>query len=369
MFQKFYLKNIHRLVLITLLAGSVLSACKKADEKPLVTGNVIVANEGAFGKDNASVVFFDPSLKIASGNVFGTSNAGVTLGGSLNSIYSSGGRAFLAVQTSSAANDKIEVADITTMKSIASVKGEGANKMIIPRNCVAVGNQLYVTNWGAYDASFNNPNSYILVVDLTTYNITAKISVPNGADALLYIGNELYVAQSQGTGISVINTASNTVSTTIAVPLGPKQMLLDKDGKIWVVCNGNFSAPAKKIVRINPVSKAIEQTLDMVANNQSLSGSIAMNPSKDKIYLRTSEAFPSKKSFMYTLDLASNVFSGVFIEKESIYSFGVDPLDGTIYLGIAPNFSNNGTVVRFKPDGTEQDNFTAGIAPRAFLFR
>lgn len=361
--QTFFLR-LARTSLVFTIGMLLFGACQpKKDNQPRITGSVYVANEGAFGNSNSSVSVFNPQTKGL------TAQANVSnLGGSLNSILLDRDRLFLTIQTSGNTNDKIEVLDANNYTSIASIRSTGNNRMIIPRNCAVVANKLYVSNWGAFDPSFNNPNSFVLVVDLSTNAIINSISVPNGAEGLLAVGSNLYVAQSQASTLSVINTGTDAVTGTIQVPLGPKQMVLDRNNKIWVICNGTFSSPRSNLVRINPSTNAIEATYTLA--NPPANG-IGINPARNLVYFTVRR--PSTNTHdVFALDINTpegNTTQNALASRDRVYGFNIDPKDGSIYLGIAPNFSSNGSVVRLLPDGTEGDSFTAGIGPKGFVFK
>jgi YVTN family beta-propeller protein len=64
-------------------------------------------------------------------------------------------------------------------------------------------------------------SEYVEVLDLTTCNVTATISVGSQPDGIIVSpdGKKAYVANSVDNTISVINTAKNTVITHISTPL------------------------------------------------------------------------------------------------------------------------------------------------------
>lgn len=368
-----YLNTLFNLRLLTmsLVALSFLASCDPSDDPdPIVTGNVIVANEGTFGQNNASINFFNPIELANSGGVYETAN-GVKAGGIINSIYLNQNQAFLCVQKSNSVEDQVQIINAETGVLETTIQTTSTDTLFIPRNVVVANNKLYITNWGAFDASFLNPDSYVLIVDLSTNQITKKIDIPNGVDYLAAVGNEVFVAQSQGTNISVIDATTDEVSTNIEVPLGPKEMVLDNNGNIWAMCTGTFLSPISSgsLVRINPSSKAVEATVNFEVANQSASGRLAINHTKDKLYFVTAESFPSNLASIFSLDIdGSSPNSAAIISREGIYGLGVDPTDGTIYIGIAPDFVSNGTVVRYDEAGTELGSFAAGIAPKSFVF-
>lgn len=360
-----------RLLALSLVTLSFLASCDPSDDPdPIVTGNVIVANEGTFGQNNASINFFNPIELANSGGVYETAN-GVKPGGIINSIFLNQKQAFLCIQKSNSVEDQVQIINAETGVLEATIQTTNEFELFIPRNVTVANNKLYITNWGAFDASFLNPNSYVLVVDLSTNQITKKIDIPDGVDYLLAIGNEVFVAQSQGTNISVIDATTDEITTNIEVPLGPKEMVLDNNGNIWAMCTGTFLAPIQSgsLISINPSSKTIAANINFEVSNQSASGRLAINHTKDKLYFITAESFPSNLASIFSLDIDDTTpSSSAFIAREGIYGLGVDPADGTVYVGIAPDFVSNGTVIRYDETGTELGSFASGIAPKSFVF-
>jgi hypothetical protein len=359
-YRSIFMRN----ALLALSFVAAITACNRPEENtPNVTGNVYVASEGAFGNNNASVVRYNPQDNTVSGDLFEAAN-GARLGGSLNAMTIVGNRAFLAVQTAGQANDKIEIVNLPDFRVVGTVFGEGNNKMVIPRQSAVVGTKLYVTNWGPYDSNFNNPNAFVLVINLTNNAIVKRIEVPNGADAILAIGNELWVAQSQGTQINIISAASDEIVGTVEVPRGPRALVVDRNEKVWALCNRGVS----QLVRINPTNRSVEATITLeIPTGQSLGSALALNQSKDRFYYLTSEAWPSAVRVVHSVSIDGGA-SRVFVNQPSIYSLSTDPNDGTVYIGIAPNFSSNGTVLRYNAEGQLQGEFQSGIAPTSFGF-
>jgi len=356
-----------KLIAMFLIATvAFFSACNPSDDPtPTVTGSVIISNEGSFTQGNGSISLFNPIDNIFSNGAFEQAN-GFPIG-SMNSIFVENDRVFMLVQTSGAANDKVEIASVTDFKTQASIQGTGENKVTVPRYALVLNNKLYLTNWGNYDANFNSPNPFILVVDLSSNEIIKRIDLGGRPEFLLEVNNEIWIGQSQSNTIAILDPTTDALkSESITVPNRPKQMQIDANGKVWVSCTGE-----NKLVRIDPTSRNVEVTIDVNVENQSLRDNLAINPAKNTLYIITGESFPSnvRNVFSVPIDSEAGTTINSFISQESIYGMGVDPNDGTVYLGITPDFSSNGTVIRYNPEGQQIDSYAAGIAPKIFVFR
>src|SRR5690606_7340609 len=91
----------------------------------------------------------------------------------------------------------------------------------------------YVTDW---------VSNTVAVVNLNSFSITKNIPAGNGPEKMLQIGNQLFVVNSGGFGIdstvTVINTVTDAVDTTIVVCHNPNSLQLDGNGDLWTLCGG-----------------------------------------------------------------------------------------------------------------------------------
>ena len=98
------------------------------------------------------------------------------------------------------------------------------------------GTRAYVTNFNSNTVS---------VINTATNTVTATIAVganPDGV-AITPNGATIYVANSgngTGTNVSVINTASNTVTATVTVGSGPDGIAVTPNGANAYVTNSSF---------------------------------------------------------------------------------------------------------------------------------
>lgn len=336
---------------------SSLFACSPEKSEPFPTSaqGVIVVNEGAFGNTNSSLSFYDPANRSVTQDLFKLTNK-ASLGGTVQSAYFGFKNCYVVVQTSSA-KDKIVITESSNMKFVAEIP-----EMIIPRYMVEAERKLFVSNWGNYDQNYNSPNSFVAIVDLITNKITKKISTGSRPEGMFLSGNTIYIANQAANTVTVLDAVSETIKATIEMPKSPSHFAMDKEFKLWVLCGGG------NLVRINPSNNQIERNINLSGKNPS--GNLVLNVSKDSIFFRTTEVWPSKNTGIWKIGIQSTTDNAQrIIQKESMYGLGADPFNGTLYVGIASSFSANGTVVRFNSGGKELDNFAVGIAPNGFIFR
>ncbi|TAF67804.1 MAG: hypothetical protein EAZ55_01935 [Cytophagales bacterium] len=341
------------------------NACKQPDNAPPITGTVLVTNEGNFSQGNGEVSLLNPQTREIANAAYTARNGGLP-GGLVQSLTIHNGKAYIAVGSSNNTNDKIEIVEANNLQKITSVTSNATSKIIIPRYAAVANNKLYVSNWGNYDASFNSPNSFIAVIDLSNNTLIKNISVGSRPEGIVVVQDKIYVANQKANTVSIINPSTDAVETTINTPKNPTQIVVDTENNLWVMCNDGNGKLIKIDTKTNTL--AIEQTYAL--STFSTNGKIGISPDKKKIYFVASEAFPSKKTNIYSVDITNFIPANpvLFLSAESIYGLGIDPNDGSVYVGFAPSFSGAGTVKRYQADATEVSTHTAGIAPNGFAF-
>ncbi|HBK83034.1 MAG TPA: hypothetical protein DDZ41_05465, partial [Flavobacterium sp.] len=141
--------------------------------------------------------------------------------------------AFIVVNVS----NKIEIVNRYSLEHVATIDTGLDN----PRYIAFSNGNAYITNWG--DGSVTT-DDYIAVVSLSNYTISNTISVVEGPERIIENNGKLYVAHKGGFGygntISIINTATNSVASSIIVGDIPNSMQI-KNGNLYVLCGGKES--------------------------------------------------------------------------------------------------------------------------------
>ncbi len=124
----------------------------------------------------------------------------------------------------------------------------GAN----PWDIVFVGPQkAYVSNWVANTVS---------VVDLEQGVVVTDIPVGKGPEDIMLLNNQAFVTNTgyagwgvpyeQGT-VTIIDILTDTVIDTIAVPTNPQKAALSPDGKVHVLCTGDYAENVGQVAVID----------------------------------------------------------------------------------------------------------------------
>lgn len=359
----------NRLFQVGLIAiTAILSSCSDDDVStsiPVGAEGFYVINEGGFGNGNTSISFYDRNSDNISNDLFLTAN-GVALGDQAQSIGVHNERAYIVVQNSS----KIEVVNTADFSSVATISEEVES----PRYFLAVSDTKgYVSDWGADGVSGS-----VRVIDLTTNAVTATIQTESqGANRMLLVGNEVFLANSGGFGrdsnITVINITTDQVARTIAVADNPDGMVQDANGDIWVACKGHTafdfqtfevieeeSTPAA-IIKINTDGDVLAR-LDYTAVGFGLdASSIHINSTGDRIYyLYSGQIFSMSTS---DTSLPSSPFVNDFY-----YGMSVDPFTNNVIGCEAPDFNSSGNIDIYTSAGTLETTFSVGIGPNGCTY-
>lgn len=319
------------------------------------TDGIVILNEGGAGSGNSSISFLkDGTIQ---NNVFSTANGGAALGDTGQSISFNNGKAYIVLNIS----NKLVIANGTTLVEEDAIE-EGLTN---PRYTAFYGTNAYVTCWGN---SGSADDDYIAVINLADNTITSTISLVEGVERILTIGDKLYVAHQGGYGVndkvSVIDAATNTLLTTVTVGEVPNSML-EKEGYLYVLCGGNPGwaegsvETAGKLVKINLADNTVTQTIDFPAethpNNLEVYGT-------DFYYTVDENIF--KKEIAATVLPAAPIFS---MEPQGVYGiYGFDIIDDKLYVADAANYVSAGGAYVYALDGVFVQQYEVGVIPNSF---
>ncbi len=322
--------------------------------------DVIVINEGNFLSADGSLSTYNTTTGEVKLGAFTSANGFPFAATIQNGVAYNGNYYFV---TNSA--DKVEVLNQETLSSTATIKPtfSDPDALVNPYMIAAVGEKAYVSNWGKFNSStFVFENSFVAVLDLTSNTITGKLDWAVKPQGMIAAAGKVFVADNGSNTISVIDPTDDQVSTTITVESGPDKMILDKNNKIWVICNSG------NLVRINPGDNTVEATIPDI-KIAGYNEKMVINSAGDMIYYLHAAPWPSKAKEIYAISIdASAAPSTPIISGENFYGLGISPAN-KIYVTDANGFLGNGTVVRYEADGTKIDEFECGRGPNGFLFR
>ena len=361
--------QVNKSIVAGLLALSVLS-CNTPDPEPSpYQSGIYIINTGNFLDNNGSISFLPRNTTTVSTNIFNTANAR-TLTGSVQDYAENSGKGVILVDNSTAGQDKIEIVESNTFKSLATIKSPDVEN---PRYVVIAGsNKAYVSCWDATGdfSNFYPKPGYVLVIDLAAHTVVKKIPVTKGADKMVVVGSEVYVGSAGGERtLTVIDTEKDELKAPgLDVGVNTNPIAVDAAGKLWA-----YASSAKEMVKISTASKSVETRLKVGSSAKS-PGSITLSQDKQTFYFVNSFYDPAdnykEKGETYRFNISdSSIPATQFFINRLFSGLGVDPQTGQIYAGVTPSYKQAGYVLRYQPNGTLIDSVKAEIAPSRFYFR
>ncbi len=342
--------SFNRLSLLALAGGLFLTACDPDKEDPKVelpspSERVYVVNEGNFGNPDGEISLFNTTSKqVTSATLYNSANRGL-LGDNLQSMTIIGTKAYLAVT----ASDSLNIVTLSDFRHAAGIH------LKQPRYVAAVSaTKAYVTQWNGYTA----PGT-VGIVDLATNRLTGTITTGLGVlpeQILLGKNGLVYVANSGSSFLTVINPATDAVQAPIATPAGPKGLVQDNTGTIWVLC-GQYGSPNDHLIRFNPATPTTQTDIAFASDYNN--GNLRISPAGDNVFVSLGKG-------TYQLPLDATALPANPVIKRNFYGLGIDK-DGVIY-GASARGASNGYVARYTAMGTKIDSFQVGKYPNGFVF-
>ena len=348
-------------LLIATILTTIFVSCSKDDENPIDTGylhGVFITNEGGFMNNNGSISYYDIDSGKVTNNLFQIIN-GYGLGDVVQSFGVAGSKGFIVVNNS----QKVEVVDMESFQSLGTITG-----VDYPRYFIGIDNDKGYLSNGSFAGK-------VYIINLVTLDLTDSIDVGNGPENIVKSGNYLFVANSGGwtndSTVSVIDVTTDQVIETIHVGDNPTDLVVDKNGDIWVLCKGKVvydqnwnitDETDSKLVKINGSNRSVEETFVVGQTGD------FFNPSRLAISYDGQNIFFGEASGIYRMNIAdSNVPTSVFIAKQ-YYGLDIDPDNETIYCLKANGFDANGIVYMYNSNGILTDSLEVGIAPNSATF-
>jgi hypothetical protein len=347
-----------------------LNACKKDEpaamtNPPASTGagtaglyesGIFITNEGQFPSGAGTVSFYNRTTKTVSNDIFQKVN-GYPLGSVVQSMNLYNGKAYIVVNTA----NKVEVVTAGDFKSAGSITGFTQPRYFLPINA----SKAYVSEWGD-----GGSKGAVRVINLANNTISNSIPTGLGAENMVKYNDFVYVTCNGGFGkdsiVTVINAVKDTVFKKIVVGPNPGYIQMDANGKIWVLCKGQYNTvtyaieKAGKLVRINPANNTVEQTFAF--STASSPDNLSLNAAKTKLFYNFNGA-------VYAQDITAGTLSATPLINKRFYGLGIDPVTDNIFGADPKDYTNAGYVFRYTPAGVAIDSLKVGVVPGGFFFK
>lgn len=374
-------------LLLLALIATLLFSCKPdtpvnpvdPDEFKVGSG-VFVLNEGVYMNGNASLSFYAPETDTVINNLFYKVN-NAPLGDVAESMAMADGKLYVVVNNS----NYIYKMDANTIK-IDTTQPFKLVDFYSPREMLIVApNKAYVSDLMGTGLWIVNP------LDMSHCGF---VETGKSTEKMVLVGNELYVSNwsnyyipgMEKNTVQVVDVNNDVKVAEIMVGKEPNTMAIDKNGHVWVLCEGaTWETDGEKptLWEIDPQLKVaqcrftFEDVVDPLTGEVTSfsASSLRADLQGQHLYAIVShvdEYGSSSDSEVRCFNLESLTFSESFSVSSNgntFYNMAVDPKSGELYVACIGNPTNNGTVYRYSSDGVLLSSFEAGLFPSAMLFK
>lgn len=338
--------------LFWLMAAVVFTACEKSTTNPdpnpgtSYNSGVYVTSEGAFPNGSGALSYFNPQSNVFVGNLFEQVN-GRPLGNTTQAMSSWQNTGLIVVNNA----NKIELVDLTTFQATGEITG-----LQLPSRIAVSGNKAYVTEWVSFGG-----NGRLSIIDLASKNIVKTLATGPFPDAIIAHAGKIYVANSNGSEVLVLDTQSDNYSDTIAVGDWPNSFAVDALNQLWVLCGGipSFMGTATEgsLWLMDPLMPFhIDFGVDEGLND--------LCASSDGQVL-----YYSRQGKVYAQPISLTTASNQVVVDRNVYAMGFDPAGQYFYATDAGDFNSAGKLLRYNTSFQIIDSFATGVAPGSLYFK
>lgn len=377
--RKFYLAMAAAVVL-----GGVFTSCSSDDDEPkwndegsdisLPESRMFILNEGTMASNNASISFYNPGEgepKFVE-NIFFDQNE-VSLGDCGQSMIKYGKNIYVAVYGS---NYMVKL-NTACVQQARKVFSSDPDLMGGVRYIAADNGFIYASFYGGVVAKINAET--LEVVDkLKGLGANLEgVAIENGC---LYVANSYERTTDPETGknkynyfkeVFVIDLDTFKKKETLEVEQNPN-VLVEEDDKLFLI-SWNYGRESYVLQMIDPAAGNKVSEIGYATN---------MAAGNDMLYLVDSRTDYSVRPYVTTntfstYDIKSGKLNNTTFLKDapaelataSVYMMTVSEYTGDIYVGVTNYSASNGTMYRFKSDGSFVGKFDCGGQnPRAAVF-
>jgi len=351
------MQKLFRPLLLGAAFASFLASCSKDDNNtPTAAGTgqyAFVINEGNFSNGTGSVSRVNKgNVKDIALDAFGSANGGAVLGSVVESMTVVDAKGYVVVNNS----NKVEVVSLPDFKSIATIKGLNQPRFLT--RSVANPNRAYVTEWlgGPYPAPYTAGR--ISLIDLSSNQVTGTVPVGTNPERMALTGGNLYVANSGSSFLTVISDATGAATGTIALPTPASNVVVDKNGTLWILCGSDYASKPATLEKFIPATST-QQVFPLPTVGSG--GGLRISPDGQQLYY-------SYNGAEYRMSITDTSLPTTPLIRRDFYGFDIDPSTGILYGTDAFNYSSAGRLVRYQPNGTKLDSVDVQVSPNGVVF-
>lgn len=362
-------------MLCMLALGASLASCSDDDslddggsKVTLPQTRAFFLNEGSYQGNNAGLAFYAPNGDADFiSDIYQTQN-NAKLGDTGQSMIEYEGEIYIAVYGSNYLT-KLNAAGVE-LKRVSFVNDNDLSAGI--RYIDAEDGYIYASFWGGTVAKINAKT--LEVVDKLT-------GLGDNLEGVAICKDMLYVANSGSTlpdgmyqsytEVKVIDLKTFTLEETLTVAPNPNRVMLEEADKIFLISDDYSSTEGYIVQMIDPANNnkvtKIGNATYMAADDDMLylANSITINWVTNEA-INTFFTYNIKTGQMNNISFLKNAPDKLM--STTLYMLEVNNYNGDIYIS-ATDYKTNGTIYRFKKDGTFVEKFDAGgINPNSAIF-
>ena len=308
----------------------------------------MILNEGNFRGGNGSLSFYSYDSSKIYNDLFNSVN-GRPLGDVPNSMLLKDARAYIVVNNSG----KIEVIDPSTFLSKATIED-----LKSPRNMAII------NDTKAYVTSLSSDS--VAIINLSSNTVTGYINMHKTSESIIVEGGKVFISNwAGGKEVMVINGVNDTVVDSIAVGAEPESMVLDRNGRLWVLCNGGYARQKNaELYEINAATNRIEHTFVFPTIDASPTCLNIDGFGQTLYYIDNG---------VRQMDIGDPSLPAVHIIEQGggqyFYKLAINPLNGDILVTDALDFAQQGYLYIYSDRGEFVTKQKAGIIPGSMCFK
>ncbi|OHX63949.1 hypothetical protein NH26_20275 [Flammeovirga pacifica] len=213
----------------------------------------------------------------------------------------------------------------------------------------------------------------IYVIDLKSNEVVKNIVTTGWTEKMCELDDYVYVTQTKtvfdkrkgGQLLLKLDTSTDEIVDSLALPIGPIDLVVDKDEMIWVLCNGGLEELQPALVQVDPTSFSIKKSFSLSADDYlSMPSRLRINKEKDQLFFIQKDVIQQ--------DIYADHFERKVIVPQGrrlFYGLGVNPNNNDIYVTDAIDYVQKGWVFQYNMMGAKLDSFQVGVIPNEIVFQ
>ena len=342
---------------LNLLIVASISCTSDPVELPLgaYEEGVLIINEGAFGSNDGEVYHYEPTEGTITPDIFERVNSR-PFAGLIQQLLLHESYIYIVANTG-----KVEIVNAADFESVGAVNSE---KLVIPRAIAVSDQKLFISDYGPYDDQWNNPESFIAVVNGKEGGPVSKtISVGSQPEGVFVVGNRLLVACSGGKEVVIIDIQTEEVVSNLPLHEGAPYSFFTFSGQLYLYAR---STTHVYFYQLNSGNFAISNTIKIAVENSIYNGNFALGENGKVFIIQTGGI--SHKIVAVSL-LTGEILDNNLFQGANFYGIGYDTKTKHLYIADNAGWQSNGNVLVVDESGVLLRTLNVGKGPSGFLFR